>query len=492
MSKQILIAAAVVVALLAAYFFLTKPEPRREAGASWSMPALQAFDRLELRRGGTEIVLERRDNGWRLTRPIDFDVQPRALERVEDVFATPDRRLLVDNEKAATPHNLTRYGFDDEDAFGVRVYDGGQLSASFTVGRTEQTPSAGARTWVRPEGADQLYRLNADLRAALDHELDAWRNNELLALAREERDAIAAVDLRYGERQLRLEREGGTWTLVEPPDVEIDSELVTRWLRQIDRLRAARFADGVSEAEAGLERPEHTVTLHLGEGTERRLELGAAFAEATDEDDAGRERRRYARVDDGPILVVSERDAERYMKRSGDFRPRGVLSLEREAVARLDLVDDDARVILVRDPRPEEAEEGEEGSEATWRMQRVGRDETNISDRQLQPVAMGELRRLLTAATSVEAQRFDDEIAAASAGFSTPRRTVIVQLEDGTAHEIVVGGEAAGAGDEGRAEADHYVRVDDGDVFVLRAFKVRDLLTTFEQLTPEAEGDESG
>ena len=64
-------------------------------------------------------------------------------------------------------------------------------------------------------------------------------------------------------------------------------------------------------------------------------------------------------------------------------------------------------------------------------------------------------------------------------------------LEQFGQHVITVGNPIdAVPEEEDPMSVDHYVRLDDGDIFVLRAFKVRNLLKSAEDLVPEPESND--
>jgi hypothetical protein len=487
MTKQLIITSVAVVVLLGVYVFLTSPPPERE-GSTWRLPDFEAFDRLTLQRGDLDLVIDKGATGWRIQEPLVFAANGDAMERVEGLFIDVDRRLVVDHQKEASPANLTRYGFDEEDILVVTLFDAGESAVSLTVGATEEAETGAVRTWIRPDGSDTLYRVNRDLRRALDKALADWRDSDVLVLTRDQQDALSGVYVEYGETVLRFRRNAddpSNWELTEPSDLEVDERRVREFIRRIDSLEAVGFADDLEAEAAGTATPEHTVTISLGDSEGYVLRFGSEFTH--EDDDGDTEQRRYVQLDSGAIFEISARRAEAFMKRSGDFRSRDAFSVERSALVRVQTVDrDGSEMDLVRNPipEPEEGEEIDEDAESTWRME---------SPREVDEVDMAEMRRMLTNLAAVEALRFDDEISASDAGFDDPRRIITITLADDSEHIVTVGANAEPIeGDDTETDVDHYVRVDDGDIFVLREFKVRNLLKSADDFAPPEEEDDEG
>ncbi len=481
MMKQLIAALVVVAALLVTYVFMTEPPPTRDAGPSWTAPNLESFDRIEINQVDSRLVLEASDGGWRIVEPVEFSASTRATDRLVALFADPERRLLVDNERDASPANLTRFGFDDTSSvIHVVLFDGGEQAAAFAVANTEDSSSGAVRTWVLPRDAESVYRVNRELRSALEQPLEDWRDADILVLTPEQQDALDSVTVAYGDTTLTFEKQGegdeATWAMSAPADVEGDGELIERFIPRVDTLRAAGFADDLDTATAGLDTPEHVVTLVTGDDT-FTLRFGASFTGEPADDGGDGESLRYVQRGDGPIFEVRETTASNFMKRLGDFLPRDMLTLSRDDITGLTLSNEGGNITLFRN----EIEEGEEI--ATWRMRRP---------RRVAAVDADAIRQLLDAAAEVEAKRVaEGEVSAEAAGLTSPRRTVTVTLADETTHTIHLGG-AVDPDDNPEDETrwDRYARVDDGPIFEIASRSARHLLKSLDDLDPPEEAED--
>lgn len=495
MSKQLLVTVLAVLALLLAYVFLTDEPPQRAPAASWEFPEIEAFDRLELERGELRLVVEKRNGEWLILEPVNYLADESVLRRIEQAIADPDSRIRIDDETEVSPSQLTRHGFD-EDTLHVTLFDEGVAVAAFTIGAIQEARSGAPRTWIRPDDSDQLFRLTADLRLPLDNNLNDWRNEDLLVLTREQQDAMTAVEFVIGDNLTRLERAAAEdeeneqpWLLVEPADFEADSELIERAINYVDTLRTAAFADDISAADAGLDSPQATATIHLGEEETITLLLGNPV-EPDDESYNTNEDRQYAQLVGGPIVVIRARHAENYTMYPWDFRPPEVLEVERELVERVVITDAPAPVVEGEEPdaavvmtlrRNRLDDDADEDAEHLWRM---------TEPEAINPVNMDVMRNLLTHVSHIEADRYVDHLTEAETGLDAPSRTLSFQLDDDveTEHFIEIGGPAEdGDGDT----VAHYCRVDSGFSFVLETNDVSHLLLNAEAFLPPEEEEES-
>lgn len=473
MWKQVLIALVLVGALLGVYVFMTDPPPQKDPGASWSVPTIETLDRIELTVGGESAVIRLEDDVWRMAEPVVSGADADLVDRVTDLFAG-DERLAINAEKEATEPNTDRHGLADETVISITLYDQGESVGTLLVGGTEDTPSGATNTWVRPEGADQIYRVNRNLRRVLDRPVTEWRNADVMVLTQDQKDALTAIEVAYTDHVLRFERVDDAWAMTSPEGIEVDPSLIARFTREVDTLRAEEFADDVTPADAGTQPAQHTVTLFFDGGEQHVVRLGG-MTEPTEE---GADPLRYVQVDDGSIVAVRTRTADNFAKRIHDFYRREILDLDQDAVASIQISDRDGPALLLLRNEP-----GDEDAESTWRMRRPERIDVLDSDA---------ARRLLSNAAEVNARHFaPDDITVETAGLETPRRTITLVLDDESEHVVHVGApvDPLEEGDD-EDNVDRYARVDDSLIFVLRGSSVRHLLKTVDDLRPAT--DEEG
>ncbi len=482
MNKHLIAALAVVAVLGLAYVFLTPAPPTRDGGPSWEPPHLADFDGLRVEYPDRHVELRRGPEGWALREPIAFPAARRPVERLERLFGEGGDRLLIVDERPADAASISRHGFEDAaQTLRVTVFAGGEEAATFVVGGTDESASGTVRTWVRGGPDDRLYRLNNDLRAALDRPLDEWRDDEIVAIGADEREGLRRVELEYGDTRLALVRgdddEAGDpqWSVEGAGDVAVDTELVARAVARMYTLDAVGFGDGVTAQTAGVAPPAARARLVVEGRAPIEIELGATAPAAPDggEGEAA-EARRYVRRGE-TIYFVREAAAANFMPRLGDLRPRDLLEVSRDDIARITLRDADGRELVL------ERAEGED-ADSDWVIATPrGRDADDSA-----------IRRVVSGVAHVTAERIaEGEVDTATAGLDAPRRTITVELADATQHVIALGAPVGGDDDSAAAAARRYVRVDDGPIGELRGRGAEHLLQGVDDLSlVEDEADE--
>lgn len=279
---------------------------------------------------GRTARLERGDAGpttWRLSAPLDFPCDDRAVESLLSLLAGLEREAEV----ADPPEELGRFGFR-EPAKRVRVWSGEGEPHELRLGG--EAPVGSARYVVR-EGAlftaakSQVDRLEPALRALRDKRV-----------ARLDPDAIDAVRVEAGELVVAAERSaavtadaGGTpaasgagWRLVEPRPLEADGPRIRRLVEDVSLARASGFLDAdVDPLETGLAAPEVELTLSAG-GEVERIAFGRAAGKA------------FARVEGRPVVYeVPLRVLDGVPRQLFGYREKRVIDVDVDRVSRIEL-----------------------------------------------------------------------------------------------------------------------------------------------------------
>ncbi len=145
--------------------------------------------------------------------------------------------------------------------------------------------------YVRRSGVEDVYLVSsADRALTLKGPMD-FRNLSLLSFQRED---VARIRLDDGQLPVVIEQdEQALWTTVEPAHVDTDVKQVIFVVNTLAQLRAHGIADGVTPAQAGLDRPSAVITVELAGAPAQVLEIGDSFL--TDQG----QRRFYVRVGGG-------------------------------------------------------------------------------------------------------------------------------------------------------------------------------------------------
>ena len=244
-----------LVAALGIYLYAyERPNLEREAAEANLLDVeTDAVTALTLTFPDRTIALERRDDRWTLTAPVEDTAdatQVRSL--LGSLMAAKIAKTLDD-----LPDDLSDFGLATPEPV-IRLTAGDTPAIEIRVGRNT---SIGNKTYVQMGDDDAVHLTQSNLRVALDKKATDFRDKQLLTF---EDDAVSRVVIRGAEREpLTLERvDANAWT-IEPGGLPADLTEVRSYLSSLRSTRAVGFPDDLPEdpAASGFDAPHLTVAI---------------------------------------------------------------------------------------------------------------------------------------------------------------------------------------------------------------------------------------
>jgi hypothetical protein len=241
-ATTMLIAAAAAISLLAASWL----DGRGEGPTAGPQPLLSAeelpierIDEIEIRRGDAAWRLLREEGVWRQASPFPHPIDAAAARRM--IVAAESLRSSRTLAASALPRGgdgeIVEVGLDPplaEVAFRWSEGDRRQELA-IDLGRR----SVAGRAWLRRRGEDAIHAASSELHdRLLADDPRNWRSRSLFEADRPEPDAIRLL---VGGSEVRLERQGRSWRLLEPVATRLDRDSVQQWLDAIRRAESSGF-----------------------------------------------------------------------------------------------------------------------------------------------------------------------------------------------------------------------------------------------------------
>jgi len=472
MNKKTLVA-LLVVAVLGVAYAASDYWPEHKEELTWSIPAVKdQADKIQIRREGETIVLEKKDGAWRLTSPVDFAAAKSPVEGLLDLF---EETVGVDLKFPVREDELARYELGKDKGIGLAFFAGGSPLSDFVVGK-----ATGKRTYVKPADELVVYRAKASIRFKVDKKPADWRNKKVFDFERD--DAVRIVlhhpaaaggpvtlerDVKEKKAEEKETKEGeeakaedkveyaDTWSITTPAPQKADKSTVSSLLGSIVNMRAAEFADDVALADAGFTPDSYRVTVHLapGKGDPQTVVFGATVG--GDRLD-GKYEEDYFAMREGvdSVYVVRKYTFNNTRKELSELRAKKVFpDLKREHVTGLKIESGGHTLVF--------AKEGDD-----WKA----KEPADLAD------ALDEspLNSLLSSLASLRAARVLDRVDDATGGFLPAERKgrLTISRKDGKPDLVLLVGKLA---DEGKKE--WYVRREDSPtpVWVLRDYVVRSM-----------------
>lgn len=341
-----------VLALLSlGYYFLELKEVEKEAKTKLVSFQEEEVSSFSIRRGEKVITLERGENGWRMSEPVE----DRADEK--EIIALLGNVIRAKTERTldASGDSLADFGLQNPPIIFTVHLKEKETPFILEVGNT--TP-AGFSVYARRKGEEKILLAPDTVKTSLEKDAFAFRSKVLLSFAQE---AVKAVSLRTDSLHVRLERqEKGKWRITEPVEVAADSGKVSDLLRSLTQDQIQGFPDKPASLKmVGLDPPRGEIRLTLDGGTEATLLLG----EREKKEKGGVYARRSG---EEQVLVLKETFLTEIPKQVADLRDRTLLALDREKVDTIELETPKGRTVLskaedtwgIKEPEEASADQG--------------------------------------------------------------------------------------------------------------------------------------
>ncbi len=237
--------------------------------------------------GGEEIRLVKEKDGWRMKAPADVAAD---ASEVDSILSSLES-LQSEDVVAENPGALGEYGLDKPKETVTLIVQGAKDPIVLALG--EKTPDGGA-VYARAAGRPRVVTVASFVEGSLQKKPFDLRDRDLLHV---KRDAVRTLEVTGPEGSYALARtEGGEWAFTRPVGTQAGRWAVDGLLGNLESLRMESVAaeDPQDLKPFGLDKPTRTVTLGLGDGTRKTLEIGAATPE-----------KKYdMRVSDRPLVAL--------------------------------------------------------------------------------------------------------------------------------------------------------------------------------------------
>jgi len=224
------------------------------------------IERVEIRRFANEpVVLERKDESFRIVAPVDAASDRREVDLVLSNLAT---MAVVRSFARENDMDMTEFGLDTP-TLEVRFVTNEGVEYGLRFGKDTLTPS---NQYAERIGSDEVLVVAAHVSNNLDK--SAWDVRDKAIFHLPEDAEPERVSIVRGDETIELANDGGVWKTVAPPRARVDRFAITGMVarfRRAEMLDLAESADGT-----GLDRPRYRLEVTFQGDTNRMaLEIGS-------------------------------------------------------------------------------------------------------------------------------------------------------------------------------------------------------------------------
>ncbi len=224
------------------------------------------IERVEIRRFGTEtVVIERKDESFRVVQPVDAASDPREVDLILSNLAT---MTVVRSFAREADMDMVEFGLETPTLEVLFVTtEGGEYGLRF--GKDTLTPS---NRYAERIGSDEVLVVTAHVANNLDK--SAWDVRDKAIFHLPEDAEPERVSIVRGDETIELANDGGVWKTVVPPRARVDRFAVTG---MVARFRRAEMLDLAEDADGtGLDRPRYRLDVAFqGDIGSMALEIGS-------------------------------------------------------------------------------------------------------------------------------------------------------------------------------------------------------------------------
>ena len=280
-----------------------------------------------------EILLERVDDTWRLTTPVDARANDAIVNNLIDAIAECEVTRTLDD----VPEDLAPFGLDEPEVT-VKVTLTDRELPPIRVGNISPI---GFSTYVMREDEPKIYLVSSAFQTGMDKKPADLRDRSLLAF---NEDDVQKISLHRKDGDVVLTRANGGWQIEEPGPYPAISRSVQNLLTAMGELRVMSFVSddpSVDLAPYGLDSPRLSVDVSFGPDDETRLLVG-------DQSDKGDV---YVKIADIPsVYAVGDWNYSDLNMSGSDFRDKTILTFAETDVTAVEVAPKDSEsFVLVRD-----------------------------------------------------------------------------------------------------------------------------------------------
>ncbi|HVP57674.1 MAG TPA: DUF4340 domain-containing protein [bacterium] len=267
-SMRWLVAALVILAAIYGGLHLGS---MRKAGPRPLFPDFKAdaAQKISLASPQGRVVLEKKDDVWVVSSEASYPADAANIQKILDAVSGFSRNDMI----SSNPEKQAAYQVDST-GIAVTIEDAaGKPRAAFIVGKLGPDYQS---TYVRDANSARVILAPGYLRSVFSRGKQSWQDKRVFKVDLAD---IVTITIKKPGLSMALERASdGKWHLTQPEGAECDSNKATRVARALAFLTADDFAGHMPMPEAGVDKPDSSVSFRVTSGAEATLFIGHAAA----------------------------------------------------------------------------------------------------------------------------------------------------------------------------------------------------------------------
>jgi hypothetical protein len=267
MKKSHLIILIVLVILIAVYFIARKNQPVEKERRFFAADSADVY-RMEFYTPKDTIIVSRTDKGWRLTYPLDWDVNE---EHLGFFFSQ-----VLPIKTSTTPMSedtkmFSRYKVDEESAIQVKLFNKNNKKTDHAyIGNGTNT----AYDYGRKNGEWKTYQFKQNITSLVKPDIFLWRSPNITNL---KRDRMSRIDVRYLKNSYVLTVSPDSIIYTDSREtftIPMYNRAQHKVINALENLRTWQYIDkGTEKYAAAFKNPDCRIVVHLKDGKTKTFTL---------------------------------------------------------------------------------------------------------------------------------------------------------------------------------------------------------------------------
>lgn len=214
------------------------------------------LDKIELTTSSGTTVLEKTNEGWELTSPLQYPANQTNVQ----TLLTKLEDFKTDSTISTNPENQSTFEVDDATGTRVTLYSSNEQLAQFYVGKSTTDYN---HTYVRQAGSDEIKTARGSLKTTFGRSTLDWRDKTIYSYDAESLTAIT-ISARDQESFTLSRNDQGIWQINGRTELDLDTNKVQTLINSASAVNCIGFVDEPTEVELDFAVPDLQITIVMG------------------------------------------------------------------------------------------------------------------------------------------------------------------------------------------------------------------------------------
>lgn len=239
------------------------PEPKKEPPKKLYIFKPEQVDRLILKNKDTEIILDKQNNTWQMTKPIVFAGDADNIEYIINKMNS----IEYDKELTVPEARLSEFGLQPAHLI-ITLLTGNKIIADLAAGI--KNPTAGF-IYAKDNLTNKICLIPADFQTYFAFDIFKMQYKKLTDFKSEQ---VKSIEIYPKTNPIKLELVNTFWYITKPKKVLADNAKISSFLASMEFLKAEKYENEKNLVQYGLDKPAYRVVISMDKESQVIISFG--------------------------------------------------------------------------------------------------------------------------------------------------------------------------------------------------------------------------